>query len=79
MAMKRELEEAARRLGLIQGSFVVVSDFLAASSIVNSHDTKIISLCQAVMRAFAAESIYLNYLCLCTVVNVGCCTGVLER
>ena len=56
-AMKRELEEATRRLGLIQGSFVVVSDFLAASSIVNSHDTKIISLCQAVMRAFAAESI----------------------
>ena len=56
-AMKRELEEATRRLGLIQGSFVVVSDFLAASSIVSSHDTKIISLCQAVMRAFAAESI----------------------
>ena len=56
-AMKRELEEATRRLGLIQGSFVVVFDFLAASSIVNSHDTKIINLCQAVMRAFAAESI----------------------
>ena len=56
-AMKRELEEATRRLGLIQGSFVVVSDFLAASSIVSSHDTKIIRLCQAVMRAFAAESI----------------------
>ena len=56
-AMKRELEEAARRLGLIQGSFVVVSDFLTASSIVNSHDTKIFSLCQAVMRALAAESI----------------------
>ena len=52
-AMKRELEEATRRLGLIQGSFVVVYDFLAASSIVSSHDTKIISLCQAVMRAFA--------------------------
>ena len=56
-AMKREVEEATRRLGLIQGSFVVVSDFLAASSIVDSHDTRIISLFHAVMRAFAAESI----------------------
>ena len=54
--MKRELEEVTRRLGSVQGSFVDVSDFHAVRSMVNRHDTEIISLRQPVMSAPAPES-----------------------